>query len=108
MTNLIIKFEKNTDDLPFDPVLKTPLICKDKKGNDILEPEGKLKEGVSETFESCFECLQKVGGTDMNLFRRITANSNANARTKVVRNKFIGYNWQHITVPEMVNFLVSC
>ena len=86
---------------PYD--LKTPLIYKNKKGHEILEPEGRLKDGISESFDTCFQCLQKVGGMDMNLFRRITANSNAHARSKLVRNKFIGYNWQMITVSEMVN-----
>ena len=108
ITNLVIKFEENKDDIPFDQVLKTPLIYKNKKGREILEPEGRLKDGISELFHTCFQCLQKVEGMDMNLFRRITANSNAHARSKLVRNKCIGYNWQMITVPEMVNFCGSC
>lgn len=63
---------------------------------------------ILESFESYFQCLQKVRGMDMNSFRKIAANYNACACTTVVRNKCIGYNWQMITLPEMVNFWGSC
>ena len=39
--------------------------------------KGSLQHRVSEHFQTIFECVQKRGGIDIGLFRRITANSNA-------------------------------
>jgi hypothetical protein len=84
----------------FESLLKNKL--QDRKG--VPEPKGKLKTGVSETFNSIFECARKCGGMDMQFFRRLTANSNESAHLKIYRGKINGYNFKPITVTEMINF----
>ena len=98
-TKLDFNFEESADDTgSFEEVLKNSL--QDKKGN--RKPSGELKEGVSGTFGTIFECVQKCGGLDIEIFRRITVNSNSYAEENVVRGQFVGYKWQPITTAEMI------
>ena len=68
------------------------------------KPRGQLREGVADSFSSIFECFCVCGEMDITFFRRLTANSNENAKKKVKRGNFVGYKWVPITVEEMINF----
>ena len=60
-TNLIYKFAESKEDDLLDPVLTDKL----KYLKCLDEPEGKLKKGIGETFDTIIEVAQKVGGLDI-------------------------------------------
>ena len=73
-SNLVFKFDESKEEDILDPVLTDKL--KDWKGFDA--PEGKLKMGIGQSFDTILGVAQKVGGLDMEFFRRITSNKNEN------------------------------
>ena len=96
----MFKFDESKEEDILDPVLTDKL--KDWKGFDA--PEGKLKMGIGQSFDTILGVAQKVGGLDMEFFRRITSNTNENGRNKIRNGKIAGYNWTIVSVSEMVNF----
>ena len=60
-----------------------------KKGDQ--EPNGSLKERGADTFSTIFECLQTCGGMDMQLFRRILADSNSHANEVTSKGKYFNH-----------------
>ena len=55
--------------------------------------------------KTAMECIAVAGGLDYNYFRRLTANSNEYARTKMNnRGEFGGSYWSNISVEEMIRF----
>ena len=60
-TNLVFEFEECRNNADINSGLTKPLT--DANGN--VKPEGRLKDGVADSFNTIFECVQKCGGMDM-------------------------------------------
>ena len=82
--DMSFKFSECNDQETFDPVLSN-VLCDDK---GTKKTEGKLETGILDSFGTIFECVQKCGGWDLDLFTRITSHSNQNAEAKKVKGRF--------------------
>ena len=88
--------EWNWEELPSD--LQMPEITNKYDG-----PHG-LKPGVEHKFNTVSECIFETSGLLLDVFRRMTAQSNKYARAKMRNGKFGGLKWTNITLQEMIRF----
>ena len=65
-----------------------------------------LKRGIAEKLKNALDAVAICGGMDYNFLKRLTANSNQYAWSKLDdRKRFGGYPWNNIRTEEMHHFM---